>query len=71
MPVTVARAVTKPMPVRIEAVGNILPAESVTVRAQVTGPLAEVHFTEGADVTRGQRLFTIDPQPFEAQLQQA
>ena len=71
VPVTVAQAITKPMPVRVQAVGNILAAESVVVRSQVTGPLAGVHFTEGQDVTRGQQLFTIDPRPFEAQLQQA
>lgn len=71
VPVTVAEAVTRPMPVRVQAVGNVVPAESVTVRAQVTGQLAEVHFTEGQDVRRGQLLFTIDPRPFQAQLQQA
>jgi multidrug efflux system membrane fusion protein len=71
VPVTVATAVTKPMPVRIEAVGTVAPAETVTVRSQVTGPLAEVHFVEGQDVTRGALLFTIDPRPFRAALEQA
>src|SRR5207244_2257343 len=71
VPVVVATAVTKPMPVRVQAVGNILAAESVTVRSQVTGQLSAVHFTEGQDVKRGQLLFTIDPRPFETQLQQA
>ena len=71
VPVAVAPASVKPMPVRVQAVGNILAAESVSVRSQVTGPLAEVKFTEGQDVVAGQVLFTIDPRPFQAQLQQA
>jgi multidrug efflux system membrane fusion protein len=71
VPVVVAQAITKPMPVRVEAVGNILAAESVTVRSQVTGPLADVRFAEGQDVEQGQVLFTIDPRPFQAQLEQA
>ena len=71
VPVVVAQAVTKPMPVRVQAVGNILAAESVTVRSQLTGPLADVRFTEGQDVQQGQVLFTIDPRPFQAQLEQA
>jgi multidrug efflux system membrane fusion protein len=71
VPAVVAPAITKPMPVRVEAVGNILAAESVTVRSQVTGPLADVRFAEGQDVEQGQVLFTIDPRPFQAQLEQA
>jgi membrane fusion protein, multidrug efflux system len=71
VPVTAAQVVVKAMPVRVQAVGNIVPAETVAVRSQVTGPLAEVHFTEGQDVARGDLLFTIDPRPFQAQLQQA
>jgi len=60
----VRRGITKPMPVRVQAVANILAAESVTVRSQVTGPLADVRFAEGQDVEKGQVLFTIDPRPF-------
>jgi multidrug efflux system membrane fusion protein len=44
---------------------------TVQVRAQITGQLSEVHFTEGQEVKKGQLLFTIDPRPFQAALQQA
>ena len=71
VPVAVAPATARAMPVRVQAVGNILAAESVSVRSQVTGPLADVRFKEGQDVEQGQVLFTIDPRPSEAQLQQA
>src|SRR5690242_6662875 len=32
---------------------------------------SDLHFTDGANVSKGQLLFTIDPRPFEANLQQA
>jgi multidrug efflux system membrane fusion protein len=41
------------------------------VKARVAGQLTEVHFREGDDVKKGDRLFSIDPRPFEAQLNQA
>jgi multidrug efflux system membrane fusion protein len=37
----------------------------------VAGEISQVHFTEGQDVKKGDPLFTIDPQPFEAALKQA
>jgi multidrug efflux system membrane fusion protein len=43
----------------------------VQIRAQVTGQLSAVHFSEGQEVRKGQPLFTIDPRPFEAALAQA
>lgn len=44
---------------------------TVQIRAQVTGQLSAVHFTEGQDVQKGAPLFTLDARPFEAALQQA
>ena len=41
------------------------------MRAQVTGLLTEVLFNEGDSVKKGDHLFTIDPRPFQAQLEQA
>jgi multidrug efflux system membrane fusion protein len=43
----------------------------VTIRAQVTGTLAELGFAEGEEVKAGQLLFRIDPRPFAADLRQA
>jgi len=59
------------MPVVVSAVGTVEAIVSVQVRAQTTGQLSAVQFAEGADVKQGQPLFTIDPRPFEAALQQA
>ncbi len=71
VPVTVAAAVQKDVPVQIKAIGKVQAYSTVTVKAQVPGELLSVHFREGQDVRKGDLLFTIDPRPFEAQLKQA
>ena len=69
--VRTARAVAKPMPVLIEAVGTVEPEQSVQVRAQVSGVLQTIAFREGDNVKAGQMLFEIDPRTFRAQYNQA
>ena len=71
VPVLVATAVQKPVPMQLRAVGNVEPFTTVSVKSQVTGVLNQAHFKEGQDVKKGQLLFTIDPRPFEAALKQA
>ncbi|HEX2228096.1 MAG TPA: efflux RND transporter periplasmic adaptor subunit [Candidatus Binatia bacterium] len=70
-PVTVSAAVTRDVPVYIDAVGKIVPREVVDIQPQVSGRITKVHFADGADVKAGDVLFTIDPRPFQAQLNQA
>jgi multidrug efflux system membrane fusion protein len=70
-PVTVASAVTQDVPVYIDAIGKIVAREVVSIEPQVSGRVIKIHFTDGADVKKGDLLFTIDPQPFEVNLQQA
>jgi multidrug efflux system membrane fusion protein len=69
--VTTATVVTKPMAVEARAVGNVEASSSVAVRAQVSGELLKVGFTEGQDVRTGQTLFTLNPRQFEVAVQQA
>jgi len=71
VPVTVATAEQKNVPVQLRAIGNVQPLSSVSVRALASGQLERVWFREGEDVRRGQVLFTIDPRPYQAALQQA
>ncbi|HEY1232714.1 MAG TPA: efflux RND transporter periplasmic adaptor subunit [Candidatus Binatia bacterium] len=71
VPVTVATAVRKNVPVQIRAVGNVEPYSTVSIKSQVTGVITQAHFREGQDVKKGQLLFTIDPRPLEAALKQA
>lgn len=50
--------------------GRLASPETVEVRARVSGYLQEVHFKEGAEINAGDLLFTIDPRPYEAMVQQ-
>ena len=68
---TVATAVQKDIPVQLHAIGNVEAYSTVSVKSQVEGQLAKVHFVEGQPVNKGDLLFTIDPRPFEAALRQA
>lgn len=70
-PVTVARAVARDVPVYIDAVGKTVAREVVSVQPQVSGRITQIHFTDGANVKIGDLLFTIDPRPYQAQLNQA
>ena len=69
--VEVTTAVQRDVPIYIELVGATLGSEDVEIRARVEGYLASVSFTEGSFVKKGQVLYKIDPQPFEAALAQA
>jgi membrane fusion protein, multidrug efflux system len=71
VPVVTAHVTQKSMPVAIPAVGTVESISSVQIRAQVTGQLGAIHFSEGQEVTKGQRLFSLDARPFQASLQQA
>jgi len=71
IPVQVAAAEQKPMPIFLTALGTVTPYMSVTVKARVSGELEPVNFTEGQQVRQGQTIMTIDPKPYQAALNQA
>jgi len=51
--------------------GRFEASKSVEIRPRVSGAVIGVHFTDGAVVQKGQLLFTIDPRPFVAALNEA
>ncbi|MEE4248318.1 MAG: efflux RND transporter periplasmic adaptor subunit, partial [Kangiellaceae bacterium] len=54
-----------------EFVGQVYGKVDIPVRARVEGFLEGIHFDEGRKVTKGQLLYTIDAQPFQANMAQA
>jgi multidrug efflux system membrane fusion protein len=72
-PLAVATAVVRvqPMPVSLQAVGQVVPEHTVQIRPQIAGMLKQVYFSEGQTVRAGQPLFLIDPAPFQAALASA
>jgi membrane fusion protein, multidrug efflux system len=71
VPVLTAKVERKAMPVTVPAVGTVESVSTVQIRSQVTGQLSAIHFSEGQEVKKGDRLFTLDERPFRAALQQA
>jgi multidrug efflux system membrane fusion protein len=71
VPVTVANATHRDVPLEIQVIGNIEAYSTITVKAQVGGQLTDVFFKEGDFVKKGEKLFTIDTRPLEAALNQA
>jgi len=70
-PVLVSKAMLKSVPIEIQSVGNAEAYSSVSVKSQIGGELTVVDFKEGTDVRKGDRLFVIDPRPYESQVAQA
>jgi membrane fusion protein, multidrug efflux system len=70
VPVEVALAEKKIVPVRIEALGSVTPIASVAVKPRVDTEIMEVHFRDGAMVNKGDLLFTLDSRSIEAQAKQ-
>ena len=70
-PVVVSTAVSQDVSNYMDALGRIVAREVVSIQPQVSGRIEKIHFTDGANVRKGQLLFTIDPRPFDANLKQA
>lgn len=70
-PVKVTKVIVKPVEEFVEAVGHVVAISTVEIRSQVEGELIGVFFEEGKEINQGDLLFTIDPRPFEAALNQS
>src|SRR5438874_9614555 len=70
-PVTVTAAVMQDVPTYLDAIGKTVAREVVSIQPQVSGRITKINFTDGANVKKGDLLFTIDTRPFEANLRQA
>jgi multidrug efflux system membrane fusion protein len=66
VPVLTAKVLREDVSRTLTAVGNVLPAASVTVRPQVGGQIVETRVRAGQDVAEGDVLFQLDARPFEA-----
>src|SRR5262245_51363383 len=67
----VATVLQKDVPIYIEAIGQTRGSTEIEVRARVEGFLQSIDFKEGNPIRKGQLLYTIDSQPYVAELAQA
>jgi membrane fusion protein, multidrug efflux system len=70
-PVLVAKVTSKDVPLYLDEIGTCAAYETVQVQAQVAGQIMTRDFKDGADVKKGDPLFTIDLRPYQAAVDQA
>jgi membrane fusion protein, multidrug efflux system len=71
VPVSVARATLKDVPIYLTGLGTVQASQTVAIHPQVEGVLEDVLFTEGQQVKKGDVLARIEPRLFVAALDQA
>lgn len=69
--VAVATAEKRITPVRIEALGTVMPIASVALKSRIDSEITGIHFADGARVKQGDLLITLDSRSIEAQILQA
>jgi multidrug efflux system membrane fusion protein len=70
-PVSVVTAASEDVPIYLDEIGKTVAREVVSIQPQVSGRITAIHFADGADVKKGDPLFTIDPRPYQAALDAA
>ncbi|OAM88811.1 efflux transporter periplasmic adaptor subunit [Termitidicoccus mucosus] len=71
VPVVIADAVERDVPVWLSGIGAVQAYNTVTVRPRVGGTLDSVNFSEGQTVAAGDVIAQIDPRPYRAALDRA
>jgi len=69
--VRVAQPVQEPVTLYFELTGNTAPLNSVDIEARVQGYLQSIDYQDGTTVTKGTKLFGIERDTYQAQLDQA
>jgi len=69
--VDLAKAERKSVPVDVDAIGMVTPISSVALKSRVETTILSVHFEDGAKVSEGDLLFTLDSRQVDAQIEQA
>jgi RND family efflux transporter MFP subunit len=69
--VALAKAERKPVPVDVDSIGTVTPISSVALKSRVETTIVSVHFEDGARVSEGDLLFTLDARQIDAQIEQA
>jgi RND family efflux transporter MFP subunit len=68
VPVAVATAVKKPIPVRLEALGTVTTMAAVAIKPRVDSEILAVKFEDGARVKQGDVLFVLDSRGIQSEI---
>src|SRR5262245_51546314 len=71
VPVVAGTVQRKSMPVRVDAIGTVMPIATVVVKSRVDGEIADVRISDGQTVKAGDVLFLLDTRAMQAQIKQA
>lgn len=69
--ITAAVAVAQDVPLQIQAVGTVMPYQSVAVQSRIESQVVEVKFRDGDAVRKGDLLFVLDDRAIRSQLDKA
>ncbi len=69
--VELVKAELRSAPVEVEAIGIVTPIASVALKSRLETTITQVHFEDGAKVSQGDVLFTLDARQIDAQIAQA
>jgi len=69
--IQVAAATRGDIGIYVDALGTVTPISTINIYSQITGKVMAVHYTEGQMIERGAPLIDIDPEPYQAQLEEA
>jgi RND family efflux transporter MFP subunit len=69
--VETTKAERKSVPVDVDAIGTVMPISSVALKSRLETTIVSVHFEDGAKVSEGDLLFTLDSRQIDAQIEQA
>lgn len=69
--VTTAPVVARDVPLNIQAVGTVMPFQSVAVKSRIESQIVDVKFRDGDAVTKGDLLFVLDDRAIRTQLDKA
>ena len=68
VPVTIAAAARRDVPIVLRNIGAIQASQTAAIRPRVDGTLEEVLFTEGQEVKQGDIIARLDARPYQAAL---
>jgi membrane fusion protein, multidrug efflux system len=68
--VVAASARVSDVPIYLSGIGTVVAYNTIDIKSQVDGVILKMNFQEGEDVKAGDPLITIDPEPFQARLEQ-
>jgi membrane fusion protein, multidrug efflux system len=71
IPVAVATAERRDVPVFLEGLGSVQAYNTVSLKSRIDGQIVQIAFKEGQFVKQGDLLIVIDPRPYQVQLEQA